>query len=50
MKRCGSISFKQHQDTLTYLNHLEENGWILEDAKEWIEIEKKIIRNIINGK
>ena len=35
------FSFKQHQDVLTYLSHLETKGWTIEDVKEWVEGEKE---------
>jgi len=35
------FSLGQHQDVLTYLTHLETNGWTIEDAKEWVEGEKE---------
>jgi len=35
------FSFRQHQDVLTYLSHLEASGWTIEDAENWIEGEKK---------
>jgi len=43
------FSFKQHQDVLTYLNHLEASGWTVEDAKEWIEMEKKKLADNSQG-
>ena len=35
------FSFKQHQDTLAYLSHLEASGWTIEDAREWVAGEQK---------
>jgi len=35
-KDMGVFSFKQHQDVLTYLTHLETSGWTIEDAGEWV--------------
>lgn len=35
------FSFKQHQDFMTYLSHLETNGWTIEDAKKYIEEKKR---------
>ena len=37
------FSFGQHQDVLTYLNHLKSKGWTIEDAKNWIEEQQKSI-------
>jgi len=39
-KDMGVFSFKQHQDVLTYLGHLEANGWTIEDARDWVQGEK----------
>lgn len=39
-KDMAAFSFRQHQDVLTYLSHLEANGWTIEDAKEWIQRER----------
>jgi len=40
-KDMAVFSFKQHQDVLTYLSHLKASDWTIEDAKEWVEGEKK---------
>lgn len=40
-KDMAAFSFGQHQDVLTYLSRLEKTGWTIEDAKEWVEGEKK---------
>jgi len=39
-KDMAAFSFKQHQDVLTYLLHLETKGWTLEDAQSWIEAKR----------
>ena len=36
-KDMAVFSFRQHQDTLTYLSHLKTKGWTLRDAKAWVE-------------
>jgi len=35
------FSFKQHQEVLTYLKHLESKGWTIETVFEWIAIKKR---------
>lgn len=35
------FSFKQHQDVLTYLIHLKDKGWTLEDAKRWVTYQQE---------
>ena len=48
-KDMAVFSFRQHQDVLTYLSHLEASGWTIEDAREWVEGEKKRLANQSNG-
>ena len=48
-KDMAVFSFKQHQDVLTYIRHLKAMGWILEDAKEWVEGEKKRLASNSEG-
>ena len=40
-KDMAVFSFNQHQDVLTYLARLEATDWTVEDAKRWVEGEKK---------
>jgi len=40
-KDMAAFSFGQHQDVLTYLTQLENTGWTIEDAKEWVDSKRK---------
>ena len=40
-KDMAAFSFSQHQDILTYLARLKIKGWLVEDAKRWVEQTKK---------
>jgi len=33
------FSFRQHQDVITYLIHLNAKGWTVEDAQAWVKKE-----------
>jgi len=36
-KDMTAFSLGQHQDILTYLIHLKNKGWTIEDAKKWVK-------------
>ena len=40
-KDMAVFSFRQHQDTLTYLAHLKANGWTIANIRRWIEERKE---------
>lgn len=48
-KDMAVFAFRQHQDTLIYLRHLEVSGWTIEDAKEWVADEQKRLADQSKG-
>jgi|GEM_PF-3224852 len=48
-KDMAAFSFKQHQETLTYLSHLEASGWTIEDARKWVAGEQKKLADRSKG-
>ena len=40
-KDMAAFHLGQHQDALTYFDHLKRSGWTIEDARKWVETQRK---------